>query len=100
MALLVLRGAVVAGGGVGGLVDFGEVESEIGGDVGVVFVDAAVEDGDADAFPHGGVPGPVRGGAGDVFAVASYLLDCPSLRGVGVVDVVGRRWWREGWWGW
>ena len=99
VALLVLRGAVVAGAGVGGLVDFGEVEGEVGGDVGVGLVDAAVDDGDADAFAHGGVPGTVRGAAGNVVAVAADLLDGPALRGVGVVGVVGRwgrwgRWWR------
>ena len=91
VALLVLRGAVVAGAGVGGLVDFGEVEGEIGGDVGMGLVDAAVDDGDADAFAHGGVPGAVRRAAGDVVAVAADLLDGPSLRG-GVVGVVGWRW--------
>ena len=47
-----------------GLVDFGEVEGEVGGDVGVGGVDAAVEDGDADACAHGGVPGPWAGPPG------------------------------------
>ena len=97
MSLLVLRGAVIAGAGVGGLVDFGEVQGEIGGDVGMGLVDAAVDDGDADAFAHGGVPWSVRGAAGDVVAVAADLLDGPSLRCVGVVGVVGWRRWR-GWW--
>ena len=80
VAVLVLRGAVVAGAGVGGLVDFGEIEGEVGGDVGVGLVDAAVDDGDADAFAHGGVPGAVRGAAGNVVAVAADLLDGPALR--------------------
>jgi hypothetical protein len=98
VALLVLRGAIVAGRGVGGLINFGEVQGEVGGDVGVSFVDAAVEDGNADAFAHGDVPGTVGRGARDVVAVASYLLDGPTLRGVGVVGVVGRwRGWRR--WG-
>src|SRR5277367_6008858 len=87
---LVLRGAVVAGAGVGGLVDFCEIEGEIWGDVGVGLVDAAVDDGDADAAPHGDVPGTVRGATGDVVAVASDLLDGPALRG-GVVGIVGWR---------
>ena len=89
VALLILGGAVVAGTGVGGLVDFGEVECEVGGDIGVGCVDAAVDDGDADAFAHGGVPGAVRGCAGDVVSVAADLLDGPSLWGRGVVGVVG-----------
>ena len=52
MTLLVRRAAVVAGAGQasgGGLVDLGEVEGEVRGDVGVGCVDAAIEDGDADA---------------------------------------------------
>ena len=94
MALLILRGAVVAGAGVGGGVDFGEVEGEVGGDVGVGGVDAAVENGDADAFALGDVPGAVRGAAGDVVAVAADLLDGPAL-------VVGcRRRCRRWSWGW
>ena len=87
VAHLVLGGAVVAGAGVGGLVDLGEVEGEIGGDVRVGGIDAAVEDGDANAFALGDVPGAVRGAAGDVVAVTSNLLDGPSL-GRGVVGVV------------
>ena len=65
-----------------GLIDFAEVEGEVGGDVGVGGVDAAVEDGDADAFAHGGVPGASGGAAGDVVAVAAYLTDGPALGGV------------------
>ena len=55
----------------------------------MVGVDAAVEDGDADAFAHGGVPGAVSGAAGNVVAVAADLLDSPTLRS-GVVGVVWR----------
>ena len=95
VALLVLRGAVVAGAGVGGLVDLAEVEGEVGGDVGVGGVDAAVENGDADAFAGGGVPWAVRGATGDVVAVAADLLDGPALRGGGVEGVVCRRGWRR-----
>ena len=96
VARLILGGAVIAGGWVGGLVDFSEVEGEVGGYVGMGLVDAAVDDGDADAFAHGGVPGAVRGAAGDVVAVAADLLDGPALGGVcsrcrmaGAVVVVG-----------
>ena len=95
VAFLVLGSAVVAGAGVGGLIDLGEIEGEVGGDVGVGLVDAAVDDGDADAFAHGGVPGSVGRAAGDVVAVAADLLDGPALRG-GVVGVVWR-WRRSGW---
>ena len=91
VAGLVLRCAVVAGCGISGLVDLGQVEGEIWGDVGVRLVDAAVEDGDADAASHGGVPWTVRGASGDVRSVAADLLDGPTLRG-GVVGVVGWRW--------
>ncbi len=62
-------------------------------------VDAAVEDGDADAFADGGVPGAVRRAAGDVVAVAACLADGPALGGV-VVGVGGgrsRAWeWEQG----
>ena len=89
VALLVLRGAVVAGAGEGGLVDFGEVEGEVWGDVGVGGVDAAVEDGDADAGADGGVPGPVAGPPGTCGAEAAGLDGRPSpagsCRGVGGV---------------
>ena len=68
--------------------DLGEVEGEVGSDVGVGLVDTAVDDGDADAFAHGGVPRATRGAAGDVVAVAADLLDGPALGG-GVVGVVG-----------
>jgi hypothetical protein len=108
VALLVLRGGVVAWAGQagGGLVDLGEVEGEVGGDVGVVLVDAGVQNGDADACAQGGVPGTGGGAAGDVGAVASGLADGPALRG-GVVGVIwggrrGRRrrwWWGRWWWG-
>ena len=91
VALLVLRGAVVAGAGVGGGVDFGEVEGEVGGDVGVGGVDAAIENCDANSFALGNVPGAVRGAAGDVVAVAADLLDGPALR-CGVEGVVRRGW--------
>jgi hypothetical protein len=97
VALLVLRGAVVAGTGqtgLWGLVDLGEVEAEVGGDVGVVLVDAAVEDGDADAGSEGLVPGAVGGAAGDVGAVSAGLDYGPVLRGAGVVGVVRRS---DGW---
>ena len=69
--------------GVGGLVDFAEIEGEVGGNVGVGLVDAAVDDGDADAFAHGGVPWAVGWTAGDVVAIAADLLDGPVLRGGG-----------------
>jgi hypothetical protein len=65
----------------------------------VGLVDAAVDDGDADAFAHGGVPWTVGGAAGDVVAIAADLLDGPSLGGVGVVGVVWRgrgRGWKGG----
>ena len=97
MTLLVLRGAVIARCGIGGLVDFGEVEAEVWSDVGVELIDATVDDGDADAFAHGGVPGAVNGTAGYVVAVASDLLDCPGLRCL--VEGVVRRWWGRRWWG-
>ena len=93
MALLVLRGAIVAGTGVGGLVDLSEIEREVGGDIGMGLVDTAVDDGDADTLAHGGVPWAVRGTARDIVAVAAYLFDCPAL-GSCVVGVVGR--WRRG----
>jgi hypothetical protein len=54
-------------------------------------VDAAIDDGDANALAHGGVPGTVRGGAGDVVSVAADLLDGPSLWSGGVIGVVGPR---------
>jgi len=64
-------------------------------------VDAAVEDGDTDAFAGGGVPRAMGGSAGDVIAVTAYLLDGPTLRGGGVVGVVGAGWWwRWCWGGW
>ncbi len=81
MALLVLRRAVVAGAGEAGggvLIDLAEVQGEIGGDVGVAGVDAAVEDCDADACAGGDVPRARFRGA----AVAADLLDGPSLRRV------------------
>ena len=64
------------------------LRARLGAMSGWVCVDAAVDDGDADAFAHGGVPRAVRGAAGDVVAVAADLLDGPALRGV-VVGVVG-----------
>ena len=102
MTLLILGTTVITGAGVCGLVDLGEVEGEVGGEVGVRVVDAAVDDCDANALAHGGIPGPVRGAAGDVISVASDLLDSPSLGSGGVVGVVGgrclRRWRRGGNW--
>ena len=95
MAGLVLRSAVVADGREGGLVDFREVEGEVGGYVWMSLVDAAVDDCNTDALAHGGVPGAVRGASGDIVAVAAHLLYGPALRGV-VVGVVG---WEWGWWG-
>ncbi len=89
VALLVLRGAVVAGAGKVGLSDFAEVEGEVRDDVWMGGVDAAVDDGDADAFTHGGVPWAGAGAAGDVIAVSADLLDGPALRGGGVEGVVG-----------
>ena len=86
--------------GNGGLVDFGEIECEIGGNVGVGCVDAAVEDGDADAGAEGLVPWASRGASGDSGSVSAGLADGPALRRGGVVGVVGRGWWRDrGWCG-
>ena len=82
VTLLVLRCAVVTGGGdtsLGGLIDFAEVESEVGGDVGVDGVDSAVEDGDTNTFSHGGVPGTVGRAAGYVGSVTACLTDGPAL---------------------
>ena len=95
MALLVLGTAIVAGAGVSALVNFSDVESQIRGEIGMGLVDAAVDDGDADAFTHGGVPGAVPGGAGGVVSVAADLLDGPALWGGGVVGIVGRGWGRR-----
>ena len=88
VAFLVLWGAVVAGAGVRGLVDFGEVEGEVGRYIGVGGVHAAVDDGDAHAFAHGDAPGAIGGAAGNVVAVAADLLDGPAL-GRGVEGIVG-----------
>jgi len=62
----------------------------------VILVDAAVEDGDADACSHGGVPGAVGGATGDAGAEAAGFEDGPGLRSGGVVGVVGG----DGGWGW
>ena len=86
MALLVLRRAVVAGAGHGCLVDFGEIEDEVGSDVGMVLVDAAVEDGNADASAFRGVPRAGGGTAGNGFAVAAREDGGPALRGL-IVDI-------------
>ncbi len=94
MAGLVLRSAIVAGGWVSRLVDFGEVEAEVGGYVWMGLVYAAIDDGDAYALTHGGVPWAVGRASGDVVAVAADLLDSPALRG-GVVGVVARDWCRR-----
>lgn len=53
-------------------------------------VDAAVDDGDANAFALGGIPWAVCGAAGDVVAKAADLLNGPAL-GSGVEGVVGWR---------
>jgi hypothetical protein len=99
VACLILRGAVVAGAGetgVGGLIDLTEVEGEVGGEVGVGGVDSAIQNGDAGAFAHGGVPGAVCGATGDVVSVAADLTTCPALWGgvEGVVRLGGWRGWR------
>ena len=91
MTLLVLRTAVVAGTGKacgGRLIDFGEVEGEIGSDVWVEAIDSAVEDGDANACSHGGVPWAVDWATGDACAEPSGLKDSPLLRRRRVVGVV------------
>ena len=95
VTLLILGAAVVAGAGVCALVDFGKVKGQIWGDIRVGSVDAAVEDGNADAFAHGGIPRAVCRCAGGVISVAANLLDGPSLRSGGVVGVVGGRSWRR-----
>jgi hypothetical protein len=77
------------GAGEGGLVNFRQVESEVRGYVGVVLVDAAVEDGDANAFAHGDVPWSMGGAAGNSVTVSADLLDGPPLRRRGVVGVKG-----------
>ena len=92
VTLLVLRTAVVAWtgqAGDGGLVDFGEVEGEVGRDVGVVAVHAAVEDRDAHAGAEGLVPGTVRWTSPDAGAVSACLNDGPALWRSGVVAVIG-----------
>jgi len=89
MALLVLWGAVVAGTGKVGLIDFAEVEGEVGSDVRVGGVDATVDDGDADSFAHGGIPWAAGGAAGSIAAVSSHLPDSPALWRV-IEGVVGQ----------
>ena len=104
VALLILRRAVVAGAGQacgGGLIYLGHVEGEVGRDVRVKRVDSAVEDGDANACAHGGVPWAVGGTTWDASAEASGLQDGPGLRSGGVVSVVGGGCWGGGWgWNW
>ena len=97
VAGLILRGAVVAWAGqagLGGLVDLREIEGEVGCEIGVGGVDSAIENSDADAVAHGGVPRASGWAAGDVVAVASDLADCPALR-AGVEGVEGEL--RAGW---
>jgi len=65
------------------LVDFGEIEGEVGGDVGVILVDAAVEDWRCGRLLHGGVPGAVGGATGDAGAEAAGFEDGPGLRSGG-----------------
>jgi hypothetical protein len=91
VALLILRGAVVAGAGEAGLralVDLGEIESEVRRKVGMGGIDTAVEDGNAYSFADGGVPGAVYGTAGNIVPVATDLTDSPTLGRV-VVGVGG-----------
>ena len=56
----------------------------------MVWVDAGVEDGDANAGAERGVPGTEGGAAGDVVAVAPGGEDGPT--GGGVVEAVGCGW--------
>ena len=93
MALLVLRRTVVAGGWEGGGVHLGEAEGEVWGDVGVGYVDSAIEDRDADACPLGPIPGAEGGATRDTRAVSAGLEDGPVLGGtieaVGLIRVNG-----------
>lgn len=82
VAFLILWSAIVAWAGKSGdrgLIDFADIEGEVGCEVGMSGVDSAIQNGDANTFACGGIPRAMSWTAKDTITVAADLADSPAL---------------------